>query len=81
MSSLIICKFSIPDQVNKKIKDNPSGESKWTTKGGTYITTEDANIWFNLLNLPPVTCSNTSSKSLTAMPGVHPMTSSLDATQ
>ncbi len=34
----------------------------------------------NLLNFPPGTCLNTNSKS-TAMPSVHPMTSSLDATQ
>ncbi len=34
----------------------------------------------NLPSLPPVTCSNTCSK-WTVMPRVHPMTSSLDATQ
>ncbi len=34
----------------------------------------------NLLNLSPVVCSNTSSKS-TVMPRAHPMTSFLDATQ
>jgi hypothetical protein len=34
----------------------------------------------NLLNLPPVVCSNTSSK-LTATPRAHPKTSFLDATQ
>jgi hypothetical protein len=34
------------DPVKKKIKDDPSGETKWTTKGGTYVTTGEANIWF-----------------------------------
>ncbi len=47
-SSLIICKSSMPDLVKKKIKDDPSGETKWTTKGGTYVTTGEANIWFQL---------------------------------
>jgi hypothetical protein len=28
----------MPDPIKKKIKDDPSGETKWTTKGGTYIT-------------------------------------------
>jgi uncharacterized membrane protein YkgB len=26
----------MPDPIKRKIKDNPSGETKWTTKGGTY---------------------------------------------
>jgi hypothetical protein len=52
----------MPDPIKKKIKDDPSGETKWTTKGGTYITTGEANIGSNLPNLPPVGCSNTSSK-------------------
>jgi hypothetical protein len=70
----------MPDPVKKKIKDNPSGETKWTTKGGPYITTGEANIWFQLTEFAPVVCSNTSSKS-TATPRVHPMTSFLDAMQ
>jgi hypothetical protein len=36
------------DPIKKKIKDNASGETKWTTKGGTYVTTGEANIWFQL---------------------------------
>jgi hypothetical protein len=68
----------MPDPIKKKIKDNPSGETKWTTKGGAYITTGEANIWFQLTKFAPVACSNTNSKS-TAMQRVHPMTSSLDA--
>jgi hypothetical protein len=52
----------MPDPIKKKIKDDPSGETKWTTKGGTYIITGEANIGSNLPNLPPVGCSNTSSK-------------------
>jgi hypothetical protein len=44
----------MPDLVKKKIKDNnPSGETKWTTKGGTYITTGEANIWFQLTKFAP----------------------------
>jgi hypothetical protein len=31
----IICESSMPDPIKKKIKDDPSGETKWTTKGGT----------------------------------------------
>jgi hypothetical protein len=49
----IICKSSMPDPIKKKIKDNPSGETKWTTKGGTYITTREANIWFQLTEFAP----------------------------
>jgi hypothetical protein len=36
------------DPIKKKIKDDPSPETKWTTKGGTYITIREANIWFQL---------------------------------
>jgi hypothetical protein len=43
----------MPDPIKKKIKDNPSGETKWTTKGGAYITTEEANIWFQLTKFAP----------------------------
>jgi hypothetical protein len=43
----------MPDPIKKKIKDNPSGETKWTTKGGTYITTGEANIWFQLTEFAP----------------------------
>jgi hypothetical protein len=52
-SSSIICKSSMPDPTKKKIKDDPSGETKWTTKGGTYITTGEANIWFQLTEFAP----------------------------
>jgi hypothetical protein len=52
-SSSIICKSSMPDPTKKKIKDDPSGETKWTTKGGTYITTGEANIWFQLTKFAP----------------------------
>jgi hypothetical protein len=38
--------------VKKKIKDDPSGE-KWTTKGGTYVSTGEANIWFQLTKFAP----------------------------
>ena len=40
----------MPDLVKKKIKDDPSGE---TTKGGTYVTTGEANIWFQLTEFAP----------------------------
>jgi hypothetical protein len=43
----------MPDSVKKKIKDDPSGGTKWTTKGGTYITTGEANIWFQLTKFAP----------------------------
>jgi hypothetical protein len=43
----------MPDPIKKKIKDNPSGETKWTTKGGTYIPTGEANIWFQLTEFAP----------------------------
>jgi hypothetical protein len=43
----------MPDSVNKKINDDPSGETKWTTKGGTYVTTGEANIWFQLTKFAP----------------------------
>jgi hypothetical protein len=43
----------MPDPVKKKIKDDPSGETKWTTKGGTYVTTGEANIWFQLTEFAP----------------------------
>jgi hypothetical protein len=52
-SSSIICEYSMPDPVKKKIKDNPSGETKWTTMGGTYVTTGEANIWFQLTEFTP----------------------------
>ena len=52
-SSSIICESSMPDPIKKKIKDDPSGETKWTTKGGTYITTGEANIWFQLTEFAP----------------------------
>jgi hypothetical protein len=70
----------MPDPIKKKIKDNPSGETKWTTKGGITLQLEKQTFGSNLPNLPPVVCSNTSSKS-TAMPRLHPMTSFLDVTQ
>jgi hypothetical protein len=44
----------MPDPIKKKIKDNPSGETKWTTKGGTYITTREANTWFQLTEFAPI---------------------------
>jgi hypothetical protein len=43
----------MPDPIKKKIQDDPSGETKWTTKGGTYITTREANIWFQLTEFAP----------------------------
>jgi hypothetical protein len=43
----------MPDPIKKKIKDDPSGETKWTTKRGTYITTGEANIWFQLTEFAP----------------------------
>jgi hypothetical protein len=43
----------MPDPVKKEIKDNPSGEIKWTNKGGTYITTGEANTWFQLTGFAP----------------------------
>jgi hypothetical protein len=43
----------MPDPIKKKIKDDPSKETKWTTKGGTYITTREANIWFQLTEFAP----------------------------
>jgi hypothetical protein len=43
----------MPDPVKKKIKDNPSGETKWTTKGGTYITTKETKIWFQFTEFAP----------------------------
>jgi hypothetical protein len=43
----------MPDPIKKKIKDDPSGEIKWTTKGVTYITTGEANIWFQLTEFAP----------------------------
>jgi hypothetical protein len=52
-SSSIICESSMPDPTKKKIKDDPSGETKWTTKGGTFITTGEANIWFQLTEFAP----------------------------
>jgi hypothetical protein len=52
-SSSIICESSMHDPIKKKIKDDPSGETKWTTKGGTYITTGEANIWFQLTKFAP----------------------------
>jgi hypothetical protein len=52
-SSSFICKSSMPDPIKKKIKHDPSGETKWTTKGGTYNTTREANIWFQLTEFAP----------------------------
>ncbi len=52
-SSSIICKSSMPNPIKKKIKDDPSGETKWTTIGWTYITTREANIWFQLTEFAP----------------------------
>jgi hypothetical protein len=43
----------MPDPFKKKIKENLSGETKWTTKGGTYVTTGEANIWFQLTKFAP----------------------------
>jgi hypothetical protein len=43
----------MPDPIKKKIKDDPSGETKWTTKGGTYITTGEVNIWSQLTKFAP----------------------------
>jgi hypothetical protein len=43
----------MPDPVKKKIKDDPSGETKWTIKGGTYVMTGEANIWFPLTEFAP----------------------------
>jgi hypothetical protein len=43
----------MPDPIKKKINDDPSGETKWTTKGGTYTTTREANIWFQLTKFAP----------------------------
>jgi hypothetical protein len=43
----------MPDPVKKKIKDNPSGETKWTTREGTYITEGEANILFQLTEFTP----------------------------
>ncbi len=43
----------MPDPIKKKIKDDPSGDTKWTTKGGTYIATGEANIWFQLTKFAP----------------------------
>ncbi len=52
-SSSIICESSMPDPIKKMIKNDPSGETKWTTKGGAYITTREANIWFQLTEFAP----------------------------
>jgi hypothetical protein len=43
----------MPDPIKKKNKDDPFGETKLTTKGGTYITTREANIWFQLTKFAP----------------------------
>jgi hypothetical protein len=43
----------MPDPVKKTIKDDPLGETKRTTKGGTYVTTGEANIWFQLTEFTP----------------------------
>jgi hypothetical protein len=43
----------MPDPIKKKIKDDPSGETKWTTKEGTYIKTGEANIWFERTKFTP----------------------------
>jgi hypothetical protein len=48
-SSSIICESSMPDPVKKKIKDDPSGE----TKG---FFQEKQTFGSNLPNLPPVVC-------------------------
>jgi hypothetical protein len=43
----------MPDPIKKKIKDDPSEKTKWTTKGETYIKTGEANIWFQLTEFAP----------------------------
>jgi hypothetical protein len=43
----------MPDPIKKKIKDDPSGERKWTTKEGTYVATGEAKIWFQLTEFAP----------------------------
>jgi hypothetical protein len=43
----------MPDPIKKKMKDNHSGEANWKTKGGTYITTGEANLWFQLTEFVP----------------------------
>jgi hypothetical protein len=43
----------MPEPVKKKIKDDHSGETKWTTKGRTYVTTGEANFWFQLAEFVP----------------------------
>jgi hypothetical protein len=55
----------MPDPIKKKIKDDPSGETKWTTKGGTYVTTGEANIWFQLTKFAP-SCLFKQNSQLTA---------------
>jgi hypothetical protein len=52
-SSSIICESSMPEPIKKKIKDDSFGERKWITKVGTYITTREANIWFQLTEFAP----------------------------
>jgi hypothetical protein len=43
----------MPDPVKKMIKDDPSWETKWTTKQGTYITIGEAIIWLQLTEFAP----------------------------
>jgi hypothetical protein len=43
----------MPDPIKKKIKDDPSGETKWTTKGGITLQPEKQTFGSNLPNLPP----------------------------
>jgi hypothetical protein len=43
----------MPDPVKKKINDNPLAETKWTTKGRPYVTTGEANVWFQLNEFVP----------------------------
>ncbi len=70
----------MPDPIKKKIKDDPSGETNGQPREELTLQPEKQTFGSNLQNLPPVVCSNTSSK-LTATPRVHPTTSFLNATQ
>ncbi len=79
-SSSIICKSSMPDPVRKKIKDDPPGKTNGQPREELMLPQEKQTFGSNLLNLPPVACSNTSSK-LTVTLRAHPMASSLDVMQ
>jgi hypothetical protein len=48
-SSSIICESSMPDPIKKKIKHDPSGETKWTTKGGTYINRDAKSASYDII--------------------------------